>query len=383
MNSRWSSIVLSLLGLCTSSPIARAQLSVDGYVVSFPSVVQQQPDMATLVGGDKTSLSDVTRLRLRPSFDLSASTYVRLEYEIAATYRSSSGVLLSPSTVRGQVFEMTWEAHRSTRWTIDHGVDRLFIRTMVGNVDLTVGRQRIAWGSGRIWNPTDLFNPLNPARFSKIEKDGVDAAAATVRLGDLSDLTAVWNPQRDRTSSFGFRARANWRTFDLAAIGGRFDDVWVVGGDLTGAVMDAGVRAEVICGIPLFGTADEYWRATVGVDNQFTGRLYGLIEYHFNGTGSSTPSAYNLIGLMRGEILQVGRHYVALQGSYLLHPLVSLQAGLVRNLNDRSGYAGGTVTLSITDEASVAVGGQFTFGDAFTEYWYYPRSYYLRGDWYF
>ncbi len=383
MTKRWSSFFLGLLWICAAPSPVLAQLSVDGYVVTFPSVVEQQPDLAMLFGIDKTFLSDVTRLRLRPSYDLSASTYIRLEYEMSATYLSSAGVLLSPSSARGQVFEMTWNAYRNTRWNVDHGVDRLFIRTMVGSVDVTVGRQRIAWGSGRIWNPTDLFNPLNPARFSKIEKDGVDAATATVRLGDLSDVTAVWNPQRDRTSSFGFRARANWRTFDLAAIGGRFDDVWVMGGDLTGAVLDAGIRAEAICGIPLRGTASEFWRVVAGIDNQFTGRLYGLLEYHFNGTGSSTPSAYDLFRLMRGEILQVGRHYVALQGSYLLHPLVSLQAGLVRNMDDRSGYAGGTVTVSITDETSLAVGGQYTFGDTFTEYWYYPRSYYLRTDMFF
>ena len=63
--------------------------------------------------------------------------------------------------------------------------------------------------------------------------------------------------------------------------------------------------------------------------------------------------------------------------------LVALQAGVLRNMNDRSVYAGGTVTVSLTEEASVALGGQCTFGAVSSEYWYYPRSLYLRGDIFF
>lgn len=254
---------------------------------------------------------------------------------------------------------------------------------MIGAVDLTLGRQRIAWGSGRIWNPTDLFNPLNPANFSKIEKDGVDAAVATVRMGELSDLTAVWNPQRRRSSSFGARARTNWEGFDLAAVGGRFDDLWVVGGDITGSVWDAGIRLEGIHATPHRNGGGGTTRLIAGVDNQFTGRLYGLMEYQYNGAGASDPAGYDILRLFNGQILHVGRHYAVVRGSYLLHPLVSLQAGVMRNINDRSGYAGGSVTVSLTEEASVALGGQYTFGAVSSEYWYYPRSLYVRGDIFF
>ncbi|MCU0454107.1 MAG: hypothetical protein MUE68_10655 [Bacteroidetes bacterium] len=375
---RLSAIIAAWLLLPSLAP---AQWSLDGYVVTFPMALHQQPLLAGLLGAEEQSFAELTRLRLRPSVELSPSTFVRLEYELSASYFSSTGALLAPSASRGQVADLTWDLHSSGRWTFLHGIDRFFLKTMAGSIDLTLGRQRIAWGAGRIWNPTDLFNPLNPASFSKIEKDGVDAATATVRLGDLSDLTAVWNPQRNARSSGGIRARTNWEGIDGAVMVGRFEDRWVVGGDITGDILDAGVRAEGVYVMPAVGSA--FPRIIVGVDNQFSGRWYGMAEFLFNGEGFDEASRYELGRLMTGQILQVARRYVIFQSSYLIHPLVTAQASLLRNLDDGSGFAGGTVSISLTDEASLALGGQYTFGRERSEYWYYPRSTYLRADLFF
>ena len=358
-----------------------AQCSMDGYVVTFPTVLQQQPLLAQLVGANEQVFAELTRLRLRPSVDLSPSTYVRLEYELSASYLSTAASFLAPSAARGQLADLTWDLSTGRRWTVQHGIDRLFLKSMVGSVDLTIGRQRIAWGAGRVWNPTDLFNPLNPASFTKIEKDGVDAATATVRMGDLSDLTVVWNPQRNAKSSGGVRVRSNWEGIDGAVMAGRFEDRWVVGGDMTGAILDAGVRAEGIYVTPTQGSS--FPRLILGVDNQFTGRWYGMMEYLFNGEGTHDQSRYDLDRLLSGRILHVARHYVMVQSSYRIHPLVTGQASLLRNLDDQSGFVSAAISVSLTDEATLAVGGQYTYGRTFTEYWYYPRSYYVRADLFF
>lgn len=81
-------------------------------------------------------------------------------------------------------------------------LDQAFLKTDIGRkVFLTLGRQRIKWGSGRFWNPTDFMNPqvLDPlAAFAFDERTGVslvkvhvpfEAAGGNVFL--LADLDGV------------------------------------------------------------------------------------------------------------------------------------------------------------------------------------------------
>jgi hypothetical protein len=154
-----------------------------------------------------------------------------------------------------------------------------------------------------------------------------------------------------------------------------------MGGDVTGSIWDAGVRAEgIIIATP---SGDTFTRWVAGIDNQFTSRWYGMAELLFNGEGRDEPKQYEFGRLMAGQVMQLAQRYVVLQSSYLLHPLVTVQASMLRNLDDGSGFIGGTIALSLTDEASLAAGGQYTFGRRPSEYWYYPRSLYLRADLFF
>lgn len=269
------------------------------------------------------------------------------------------------------------------RWLLLHSIDRLFIRSTTGPMEWTVGRQRIAWGSGRVWNPTDLFNPLNPAVVFKTEKDGVDAVVAKAVLGNFSDATVVWNPRKDLPSNFGMRMRTNVAGCDLAAVGGRFRERWAIGGDMAGSLLDAGVRAEALwSGIDL-PASGRTLRATVGIDNQFTEKWYAMMEYHLNGAGTRDRLQYDLVSLVRGEIQNVGRAFVTVHSSYLLHPLLSVTGMVLESLTDHSGYGGCTLSYSASDESSIALGCQYFFGDPLTEFRYYPRMLYLRFDTFF
>jgi hypothetical protein len=107
------------------------------------------------------------------------------------------------------------------------------------------------------------------------------------------------------------------------------------------------------------------------------------MEYHFNGEGAKDKLAYDLLRLARGETINVGRDYLALQASYLVHPLVNTMLSYMRNLDDKSQFVGLLVSCSVTDELAVALGGQLYVGDDFTEFWYYPDALYLKADFYF
>ena len=75
---------------------------------------------------------------------------------------------------------------------------------------MTIGRQRIAWGTAWVWNPTDLFNPLNVLNFDYEELPAVDAVRAQYYRR---------NERHER---------------------------WVFGGSWVGDIYSAGFRGEII-----------------------------------------------------------------------------------------------------------------------------------------
>jgi hypothetical protein len=250
--------------------------------------------------------------------------------------------------------------------------------------DITIGRQRISWGTGRIWNPTDLFNPINPASYDKIEKDGADAVSARYYLGNFTDLEVVYNAVDEfNESNYGARFRTNFKDYDFSIVGGYFDQRVVVGADFAGNLLEAGFRGEGIISADNDDLASNFAKCILGLDYQITPELYGLAEYHFNGEGKTNRLDYELTRLISGEILNLKRNYLFLQTTYQIHPLLSSASSLNLNLNDGSGFFNGSLSYSLAENWYLNLGTLLPFGDIFDEYWYYPTSVYLKGEFYF
>lgn len=378
-------VIAFILFLGAEASFGQYQWSFSGYVMDVPSVQVIRPEVASLFGAEREQTVNVGRIRLRPDLVLWTDAKLAIEYEISSLYHSSRTIFGLPvADERRQVVSLSWTPVDEKNMTVRHFIDRFHLDQTLGDWDFILGRQRISWGTGRVWNPTDLFNPLNPTSYAKIEKDGVDAALLRYHAGSFSDMTLVVNPERHwGKANVGVRLRTNYHEFDFAVVGGIFDSRKIVGIDFAGNLSTAGVRGEGIVSAPSGDVESTWARFILGIDYQFSPTLYALAEYHFNGEGASERKQYDLARLASGEIINVGRNYLALQGTYLVHPLVNALLSYIHNLDDRSTYVALSVSCSATDELTIAAGGQLFFGEERSEYWWYPRSLYLRGDWYF
>lgn len=363
---------------------AQSDLTLTGYVVDLPVYQRMNEWIPLLTGGERDQFLNVTRIRLRPSMTLWANAKLELEYEMTGTYHSTA-LLMAPQQEepRRQVVKLAWQALQEKHFSLLHFVDRLALTQRWWNTEFVIGRQRISWGTGRIWNPTDLFNPLNPTSFAKIEKDGVDAITSRIFLAEFTDVTLVVNPQKGSHGNGGGRFRTNVSEFDLAIVGGVFDDRTILGFDFAGNVYKAGVRGEGILSMAQHNSGNRFVKYILGIDYQFTPELYLLAEYHFNGEGSADREFYDLPKLLKGDVLNIGRDYVAFSGSYLVHPLISASATVMANMNDGSRFQTVTVSYSVSEDWSVALGGQLVEGDEMDEYWYYPNSLFVKVEAYF
>ncbi len=369
----------------TSQSFAQVEFDFSGYVVNLPIYQKTNSTISAFINLDESIYLDLTRLRLRPTAYPSANTTIVLEYEINPLYQSSS-ILFAASSDRTnrQNYDLRWTPVSEKNFTLSHFVDRFYLRHALRKADITIGRQRISWGTGRIWNPTDLFNPINPANFDKIEKDGADAVSARYYLGNFTDLEIVYNAVDEfNESNYGARFRTNFKDYDFSIMGGYFDRRVGVGLDFAGNLFEAGFRGEGIISADKDDLNSNFVKYILGLDYQFTPELYGLIEYHFNGEGKTNKLNYELNRLISGEILNLNQNYIFLQTTYQIHPLLNSASSLNLNLNDGSGFFSGSLTYSLSEDWYLNLGALLPYGDIFEEYWFYPTSVYLKGEFYF
>lgn len=170
-----------------------------------------------------------------------------------------------------------------------HRLYRAWVRADFADTQIVVGRQRVAWGSGRLWNPSDRFNPVAPTAFEQDEKVGVDAVRAQHRRGEHGGVEALWAPA---APARGVRRKLALRWFDTMAQSdyalalGRFADDTIIAGDLAANWREGTVRAQTV-----FANAapdDDYAQATVGYDRTFApallpAGLYVAAEFFYNG----------------------------------------------------------------------------------------------------
>lgn len=125
----------------------------------------------------------------------------------------------------------------------DTSLYRGYLTLRHSNAELTLGRQRIAWGTARFWSPTDVFNPISPLQIEADERQGVDAAQLSLRLPRNFRWALVYAPQDgiDRSTE-ATRISTTVHNFDISAIGGRFAQDWMAGGNFAGQWRGAGLR---------------------------------------------------------------------------------------------------------------------------------------------
>lgn len=264
---------------------------------------------------------------------------------------------------------------------VRHRLYRGYVNVATPVADVLLGRQRIAWGSGHFWNPTDLLNPFNPTAIEPEEREGVDALLIQRNVGALSRLSLVYAPQRDAPDSRAIHYRTNVAATDLAVLLGEFRGDRVVGFDVVGRVGEGSLRAEVAHIRPENGV--DFTRAVTGFDYAFANTLTLSVEYYYNGQGSTNEAVYDLPALQAGLIQNVARHYGGVQVLYDITPLLRSDNALIVNADDGSRFFMPRMIYSFTSNIDVALGVQLFGGHAGSEYASFSNVYFAYVQWFF
>ncbi len=359
---------------------------------------------------DRTQVTDYMRGRL--TLDLKASEAFALEvhYQQWAFISPPQvplglvGVLTvadSPSLYR--YAPLAWEIEETQDFLWVQEFDRLAATLSLWQLDFTFGRQAITWGTGRFWQPTDLFSPFGPLQVDREFKAGNDAARLVLAPGDFTQVEFVWafgeDGDPDRSAGVG-KFKTLLKDYDLSVLGGWVQTEIVGGGDFAGDLGGTGIGLHGEILYNHVRDRSDYVDFLVGLDYRFPGKgPYLLGEYYYHGAGAVNPEGLNRLAradriLSRGTLV-LGRHNLGLGASYEILPILTGMFNVLVNLTDPSAVLNPFLEYSVSDNAVATAGCTIPLGEAPTffvlpeglgvrdvrlnsEYGTYPFSFFLE-----
>jgi hypothetical protein len=265
----------------------------------------------------------------------------------------------------------TFRDERNSRG--DVFVDRAYAFWLAGSsTRVTIGKQRISWGTGFVFSPMDIFGPLPPQDIFTPERRGVDALRVQHRAG-RARLEGVYAFLDEERRAAAARAAFTINTFDTALSGGRLVGAGFYGAETSGGIGSFGLRAEYL-------NREGMTSYLVSIDHRVGEQNLIELEYYRNGWGADEPRGYAFLflPLLRGEIPALARKYVALSGRKQFNPLEALEVTVSLNTVDEGLYANPRYIKSLSDESDLVLGAQLFWGSPPAEYAAFSNIYYVR-----
>jgi len=286
-----------------------------------------------------------------------------------------------------------WESNKSLGYL---EVDRFWLDYYKNNLQITLGRQRVAWGTCWVWNPTDLFNPLNVLNFDYEELPATDAIRIQYYTGPVTKIDAAYKPAKDPNNQVlaGLWSLNKW-DYDYNFIAGMRFKRWLAGFSWVGDILDAGFRGEALVSQAPDVPDTNYFYQLIGQsslsswsqpivsialsgDYTFPNTFYIHTEVLFNNVGKTSntllfqPEA-NQLGL-----LTAARWSVYQEFSYDITPLLRGSLFGIINPNDKSLVIVPSINYSVVTNLDLFLICMFFEGDPLTEYGEYGTSFYVR-----
>ncbi|MBD3168306.1 MAG: hypothetical protein GF307_02405 [candidate division Zixibacteria bacterium] len=255
---------------------------------------------------------------------------------------------------------------------INSTIDRAWLKVYFGDLQIDLGRQRIAWGTNLVWNPVDLFNPSNPMDFTNDEMPGTDAVRAQYYLGPNSKIETAVAPQKeeDETIAAGLLQINLW-DYDWIFLGGRRYQETVFGFAWAGSILDGGFRGEFLYSKPRRYLNDSGGYLVASVSGDYTMKnsqyFHGALLYNERGTTDDAGGFRQLLAYMRGELTPAR---ISLWGEIArdLTPLLRGDIAMIFNPYDNSWYLSPNFTYSLITDLDVTAMALIFGGDDGTEF---------------
>ncbi|MCK5111145.1 MAG: hypothetical protein KAQ94_06460 [Arcobacteraceae bacterium] len=196
------------------------------------------------------------------------------------------------------------------------------------------GLQRIPFGVGRIWNPIDIFNPIDSTSIETSERKGVESIRYEYAIGDLSNLDVTYSK---RKSAFRIKGYLDVADAALVILDDDKQNQEILGYELEGELLNSGIELRSEGG---------YFKDTITNTDSYKYIVGG--EYGFE-------NSLTILGEYKYESKTKSRH-LGSTASYQVDALLSLNLLVIKNLEDKSYILTPSINYSLDDEVTLSVG---------------------------
>ena len=251
---------------------------------------------------------------------------------------------------------------------------------------VVVGLQNISMGVGRIWTPTNLFNPKNIYAIEPDEVFGVSAIAYTRHITDTANLMVVASQKEDKTFKYGARYRAFLEFIDVGVDVVSFDETKMFGLELEANLADTGVevRAEASYIEGTFNTLsatqkEDFYQGILGADYGFVNGVTVTGELLYSSkTFSYTQMAQNLDSEILPNLVY-SKLYTAINLMYSFNIFLDGSLLYIESFNDEnSRFISPTLTYTLNDYNSFNLGAMLNSGSQTSEFGALGDSYFFK-----
>jgi len=362
------SLILMFLGALLTTPTIAAS-----YTLSLDAATSLYLTDDCILDGsspDRTLLA-----RLRPSLMLAPTSniFLSIAYELNGLSSDSQFSMQGTGkTPRLRIEDLEREIYGDDGHSLAQNLDRAFLTWYGDGLEASFGRQPIGHGSGRIFNPSDIFAPLTPQSTYSEYKGGIDALRVRKYVGSDGAFEFISAAHRDGAEDayYLLRWEQSLQSVNLSAYGGRTLGAPTFAFDVAADLGGTGIYGEGVARVDV--PIEDSLRAVIGGHRRFVNGINALLELHYNGVGETEPAEYPLATLTRewrnGESFLLGKWYVAVEGDYQPHPLVTLSMATIANIEDGSAllqpyfswaaFESGKTTVTLIGGGSFSVKGK-------------------------
>ncbi|QOY55259.1 hypothetical protein HUE87_03215 [Candidatus Sulfurimonas marisnigri] len=252
---------------------------------------------------------------------------------------------------------------------------------------LVIGLQNISMGVGRIWTPTNLFNPKNSYALEPDEVFGVAALSYTRHISDTSHVSIVLSQKEDDSFKYLARYKAFLGFGDVAVNLISSKETKMIGYEIEANLGDTGVEVRSegaylknkLLHVDLKERDEEFFQGIVGADYGFESGVTIVVEALY----SSEKFSYEEILLnIESEALSnllYSNFYMGTSLSYSFTLFLDGSFSFIESFNDKnSRFIAPSLTYTLNDFNSFKVGALIQNGANNSEFGMNPNSYYFN-----
>ena len=219
-----------------------------------------------------------------------------------------------------------------------------------------LGLQNISMGVGRIWNPTNLFNPKNIYALEPDEIFGVVGVSYTRHINDTSDITAVVSQKADKSFKYGaiYKSYINFADIGFSLVSS--NKTKMIGYEIEGNLFDTGIelRSE---GAYIKNEDKEFFQGIIGADYGFVNGIILIAELLYSSEDFSYQEVLLNFDSEIASNLVDSKLYTAVSLAYSFNIFLDGSLLYIESFNkENSRFISPSLTYTLNDYNSFVLG---------------------------